>query len=265
MEHRGDAVVNKFFAMVLLGWLQAMPGVAGDVSLSTGLDYSSGKYGASLSTEIWYIPITAKYESGPSTLKLTVPYVHIRAPGGGNLIGIDAQGRPLYDGTNAKASEAGLGDVVASYTHALLEQPVNGFLLDLTAKAKIATADADRGLGSGENDYTVMADLFYLAGLWTPFATVTYRVTGDPQGIDLKNVWGGTLGLGYRKSRENSLGLMWDSRQSSTDTGVASNEATAYWVHKFGGGIKLQTYAVKGFSDGSADWGLGAMVSKVYE
>ena len=31
-------------------------------------------------------------------------------------------------------------------------------LLDLTAKAKLATADAGKGLGSGENDYTALAD-----------------------------------------------------------------------------------------------------------
>jgi len=252
----------KRVACMVATVMLAVPAGAGDFTLTSGLDYSSGKYGASQSTEIWYVPVTAKYETGASTFKLTVPYVRIRAATGGNLIGVDAQGRPIYDGTGAKASQEGMGDVVASYSYSLFEKPVRGVLLDLTAKAKLATADANKGLGSGENDYTALADLYYLAGAWTPFATVSYRVTGDPAGRNLKNVWSGTLGLGYKQSPENSLGLIWDSRQASTATGVASNEATAYWVHKFGGGLKLQAYAVKGFSDGSPDWGLGAMFGK---
>lgn len=252
---------KRYFVAVLLA-LPALPSTAGDLTLSSGLDFSSGKYGASQSTEIWYVPLTARYETGAATFKLSIPYVRIRAPAGGKLIGVDAQGRPIYDGTGTKSSEEGMGDVVASVSYSLFEQPVNGLLLDLTAKAKLGTADVAKGLGTGENDYTALVDLYYLAGAWTPFATVSYRLTGDPAGSDLKNVWGGTLGLGYKRSATDSLGLMWDSRQASTATGAASNEATAYWVHKFSGGMKLQTYAVKGFSNGSADWGLGAMLSK---
>lgn len=233
---------------------------AGEFTLTSGLDYSSGKYGGSELTEIWYVPVTAKFESGASTFKLTLPYVRITAPVGGKLI----DGRPVSAGSGARETQAGLGDVVVSYSYSLLEQPVRGFLLDLTAKVKLATADADKGLGSGENDYSVLADLFYLAGAWTPFATVSYRLTGDPAGSNLENVWGGTLGLGYKQSPENSLGLMWDMRQASTVSGVASNDVTAYWVHKFSAGLKLQSYVVKGFSSASADWGMGLMLGKTF-
>ncbi len=249
----------------LLSMFPVLPVLAGDLTLGGGLDYSTGNYGASQSTEIWYTPLTVKYESGASTVKLTLPRVSITAPAGGQLIGVDAQGRPVYDGSGVRSNQEGMGDVVLSYSHSLFTQPVRGMLLDLTAKAKLATADDGKGLGTGENDYSVLADVYYLAGAWTPFATVSYRLTGDPAGVDLRNVWGGTLGFGYKRSPTDSLGLMWDARQASSATGIASNEATVYWVHKFGGGMKLQTYAVKGFSDGSADWGVGAMFSKTYE
>lgn len=253
--------MNKWYPAAMLSLLPVMSVTAGDITLGGGLDVSSGKYGASQATDIWYAPLTAKYESGLSTFKLTLPYVRITAPSGGTII----DGKVVYGGGGARTVEEGMGDVVLSYSRGLFERPVRGVLLDLTAKAKLATADATKGLGTGENDYSLLADLYYLAGAWTPFATVSYRVTGDPAGSDLKNVWGGTLGLGYKRSASDSLGLMWDSREASTTTGVASNEATFYWVHKFAGGMKLQTYAVKGFSDGSADWGLGAMFSKTFE
>lgn len=257
--------MKRWRLLAVMAIFPAMPVQAGELTLGGGLDYSSGKYGASQATEIWYVPLTVKYESGASTLKLTLPRVSISAPVGGKLIGVDAQGRPIYDGSGVRSRQEGLGDVVLGYTHSLFSRPVRGVLLDLTAKAKLATADDGKGLGTGANDYSLLADLYYLAGAWTPFATLSYRLTGDPAGVDLKNVWGGTLGLGYKRSSTDSLGLMWDARQASSTTGVASNEATAYWVHKFAGGMKLQTYAVKGFSDGSPDWGAGAMFSKTFE
>jgi hypothetical protein len=251
-------------ACVLMVALIAAPAGAGEFTLGGGVDYSSGKYGTGEATDILYVPLNAKYESGASTFKLTLPYVRITAPVGGTLVGVDAQGRPIYAGGGTRKTQEGQGDVVASYVYSLVEKPVHGFLVDVTAKIKFATADAAKELGSGKNDYTALTDVFYLAGAWTPFATVSYRVTGDPAGSNLKNVWGATLGLGYKQSPADSLGLMWDIRQASTVQGVESNEATAYWVHKFGGGIKLQTYLVKGFSHGSADWGLGAMFSKTF-
>lgn len=257
--------LSKRVAVLLACVLPALVARAGDLTLAGGMDYSIGKYGGSESTEIWYVPVTAKFESGASTFKLTLPYLRITAPIGGNLIGIDSQGHPIYGGSGTRETHEGQGDAVASYIHGLFEHPVKGFLLDLGAKAKLATADAAKGLGTGKNDYTAMADLYYLAGAWTPFLSLTYRVTGAPAGSNLKNVWGGTLGLGYRQSSANSLGLMWDTRQASTASGVASSEATAYWVRKFGGGTKLQAYAVKGFSDGSPGWGLGAMFGKTFE
>ena len=247
--------------ITITAWL-SVSASANEFTLTSGLDYSSGKYGGSERSEIWYVPVTGKFEIGAATFKLTLPYVRITAPSGGTLI----DGRPVTAGSGAQTTESGQGDVVASYSYSysLLEQPVHGFLLDLTAKVKLATADEAKGLGSGENDYSVLADLYYLAGAWTPFVTVSYRVTGDPAGSDLKNVWGGTLGLGYKQSPENNLGLMWDMRQASADNGVASNDITAYWVHKFSAGLKLQSYVVKGFSSASADWGMGLMLGKTF-
>jgi hypothetical protein len=231
-------------------------------SLTTGLDFSSGSYGSSADTEMWYLPITLKYERGPATVKLTVPYLRITAPSsGGTFIGYDEEGRPIYSGGTGRTTQEGLGDVVLTYSHSLFDQPVNHFLLDLGAKVKLPTADQDKGLGSGKADYGVFADAYYLAGAATPFLTVGYRVLGDPAGVDLRNVWQGTLGLAYKLGERDSAGFMWDVRQASTAGGDGMNELTAYWAHKLGDGYKLQAYGVAGFSDASPDYGLGLMVS----
>jgi hypothetical protein len=234
---------------------------AGDMTFSTGLDYSTGKYGSTSSTDIYFLPLTLKYEWGRSTLKTTLPYLRVTS------------------GATTRTTQDGMGDWMFSYGYSLFEQPRNGFLVDLIGKFKLATADESKGLGTGKNDYAAQIDLYYLAGALSPFMTVGYRMPGDPPGQNLRDVWYGTLGLGYKVSPSDSIGAMWDMRQASRTSGsgpvtvdvdghvisgLNSSELTVYWVHKFRPDIKMQVYAVKGFSDASADKGLGLMVSKMY-
>lgn len=225
------------------------------------MDYSTGKYGSTSSTDIYYVPLTLKYEWGKSTVKTTLPYLR------------------MTSGDAPRATREGVGDWMFSYGYSLFDQPRNGFLVDLIGKFKLATADEAKGLGTGENDYAAQIDLYYLAGALSPFMTVGYRKPGNPSGQSLRNVWYGTLGMGYKLSADNNVGVMWDLRQAgrasggapvSVDadghviSGVNSNELTLYWVHKFSPDLKMQIYAVKGFSDASADRGLGVMVSRMY-
>lgn len=238
---------------------------AADLTVSAALDYSEGKYGGDRATALWYLPLALKYETGPHVWRLTVPWLRMRSPGGGNLVGVDGQGWPVYDGTGPMTREEGLGDVVAAYSYSLFPEPRSGFLLDLGGRIKFPTADEDRGLGTGKADFTGQADLYYLAGAWTPFATLSYRVSGDPAGLDLRNVWGGVLGLAYRFSAETSAGLLWDARQAVTAGGDPGAEALLYWTRKFRAGWQLQTYLARGGSDASPDWGLGMMLSRSVE
>lgn len=229
------------------------------LTMGTGLDFSHGTYGSTSATETWFVPVTVKYERGPATYKMTIPYVRITAPTGGTLVGYDDKGRPIYSGGAQRTTNEGLGDVVLGYGYSVVEQA--DLLVEVGAKVKLPTADADKNLGSGKLDYSGFVDLYLPRAAWTPFTTVGYRVIGEPAGVVLNNVWFGTLGLAYKHSRQDNFGAMWDIRQASTAAGHGVNEATAYWVHKFAGGFKMQAYAVAGFSDASPDYGLGLMLS----
>lgn len=228
----------------------------GKLTLSAGVDYSSGDYGADTDTDVWYFPLTAKYEIGRSIFKLTVPYLQVEGPAGCIII----DGRPICAPTGTISAEEGLGDVIFAYSYSLTPQPVSGFFVDLVGKVKFATADEDKGLGTGESDYALQADAFYLAGKATPFATLGYRLMGDPEGYDFNDVWYGTLGVDYKLSSENNVGGLWDLRQKVLDDGEGASELMLYWTHKLGGSYKLQTYAVTGFTDASPDYGLGVML-----
>ena len=84
----------------------------GPLTLSTGFDYSSGKYGGSQSTDILYVPFTGRYRLDPWMFRLTVPYISVTGPDT-VIPGIGAVGRPVAP----IATRSGLGDVIAAATY----------------------------------------------------------------------------------------------------------------------------------------------------
>jgi len=239
------------------------PAVAGDsnFSLTTGLDYSSGKYGGTQSTDILYIPLTGRYETGRWAFQLTVPYVRITGPGNVTQGGIVLRtAQPAH-----RTTEEGLGDVVAGATYnAYSESGPNPLLIDLTGKVKFGTADEKKGLGTGVDDYSAQVDVYKTIGKFTALGTVGYKVMGDAPGLRLDNVFYGSVGGVYKFSELTSGGLILDMRQKVTSTGVSQRGATAFVSHKINQDWKAQGYVVSGFSDASPDWGGGAMITRSF-
>lgn len=229
-------------------------------SLTTGLDYSTGKYGGTATTDIWYIPFTGKYEADKYTLKLTVPYLRVTGPG--NVV--KDVGQVRGGAATTRTTQSGLGDVVAAGSYNIYDGGMNGALMDVAAKIKFGTADETKGLGTGKNDYALQADLYQTLGKNTVFGTLGYKVLGSPAGVTLNNVFYGSLGASHKYSQETSAGLILDLREKSSAIGHAQQELTAYVSHKLGKTWKAQAYAVKGFSNGSPDWGAGAMFTAAF-
>jgi hypothetical protein len=238
-------------------------GAEGLTTYSLGADYTTGKYGADQSTDILYIPFTGKYETGPWTARLVVPWIRITGPG--NVVGAPGDTVVLNNGASAeRRTESGLGDVVASAFYNVLNERNSPFGLDLGGKVKFGTADETRGLGTGKNDYSVQADAFKPIGALTPFGSVGYRWYGDPQDINFKNVFYWSAGASYKLSQPTTIGVAYDHRPRIVDTGSHVSEATAFVSQKLNADWKLQVYGVKGFSSGSPDWGLGAVLAYSY-
>lgn len=249
-----------FGAIAALSGQTAGAAESGEFSLTTGLDYSSGKYGSSESTDILYIPFTGKYETGLWTFKLTVPYIRITGQGGV----VRDVGAYKAAGTT-RSTESGLGDVVTAATYNVYNSGgQNPLLVDLTGKVKFGTADENKGLGTGKNDYSMQADLYKTVGQFTAFGTLGYKVFGELPGVNLDNVFYGSLGGSYKYNQQTSAGLILDLRQKVTATGAPQKELTAFVSHKIDKMWKAQGYVVKGFADGSPDWGAGAMLSYVF-
>lgn len=230
--------------------------------LSTGIDYTSGDYGGVDDIEDTYIPVTANVDYGRFGFRLTVPYLSVRAPSG--TVITDPGGQPV-PGSGASTTESGLGDITASVT--LFDVIYNrdlGIALDITGKVKFATADEDKGLGTGEHDYSVHADLYKYLDELTLLASAGYKVRGDPSGIDLENVFMGSIGGIYSFTPETRGGLIYDFRESAFASADSIRELTGFVSQRINDDWRVQVYALTGFSDSSPDFGGGVLIKHLF-
>ncbi len=251
----------------------AAPALADDqFSLTTGLDYSSGKYGNAQSTDIVYVPVTGQYETDNLTLKLTVPYISITGPGGviqgvGRVAspttpttGMPSLGRPSRGGGTATTTNSGLGDIVASAGYTVYS--ADRLTLDAVGKVKFGTADANKGLGTGKNDYSAQLDGYYkLLERTTLFVTAGYKIVGAPAGTTANNVPYGMFGANQKLSDATSVGAMVSVARSAFTLGSNQQDVTVYAMQKLSRNLKLQASVLKGFANGSPDYGASLMIT----
>ncbi len=224
-------------------------------TLTTGLDYSSGNYGTSTSTTILYIPVILKAQFDYSYLKLTVPYISVSSVGG-VVAGIG----PIKKTASTKVTtNSGLGDIIATAGYTLYE--TQQLALDIAGNIKFGTADAGQNLGTGQNDYSAQLDGFYSIDKTTWFATGGYKIVGKPEGINLNNIFYGTLGGSQKLSETTSAGAMVNAAQSSSDAAPGTLDITAFASKKFSKTQKVQLGVLLGLSDASPDLGMSLMVS----
>lgn len=230
------------------------------VKLGIGFDFSTGKYGSSSSTDVLQIPVTAAYESGPVMLRLTIPYIEVTGPG--DVVVGGANGSPVVvirDG--ARRTESGIGDITAGAAYNVLDLPESRLLVDLAANVKLPTADETRGLGTGEIDYSFQIDAVTVREEVTFFGTVGYKVFGEPDAFALEDTVFASFGGGYKHASGTVAGLIFDWRQAASPGTQAPFESTVYLSRELYQDLNLSGYILKGWSDGSPDFGFGLSVS----
>ena len=259
---------NAILAVSLVGTFSLAPMQAahadgnGRFSLETGMDYNTGKYGGTQSTDITYVPVTGKYQGKEWTLKMTVPYLRISGPA--NVIAINGAGLTGTAATNTRSTRSGLGDVIVAATHSIYNGGTAGLMVNLTGKIKFGTASSADGLGTGKNDYSLQADMYKVSGDFTTFGTLGYRVYGSPAAYTLDNAFFGWLGISYKFAHETNGGIMLNGGQKVIATGSSRQEAIFFVNHKFEKNWKAQGYVLKGFTNSVPDWGAGATATYLF-
>jgi len=87
---------------------------------------------------------------------------------------------------------------------------------------------------------------------------------GSSPYIQLKNGFNANIGLGYKLSHDDDVGVYYDYHQKIATNGGPQSEVTAYWNHKLNQNLRLQAYVLGGFANGSPDYGVGASVKYLF-
>src|SRR5436190_7614579 len=120
--------IATFFALAILvaGWfagVQLALAAEAEIGLGSGVNYTSGTYGGSASTQILTIPFTVRYERDALTLRAALPYLRVTGPGNvipgigpvgtvasvGNALGVPLLGASTPSSQSSK-TVSGLGD-----------------------------------------------------------------------------------------------------------------------------------------------------------
>lgn len=263
---------TKWIVSLLAAAIGIVPGAASAddesyFTLSAGYESSSGKYGTTSTTDIVTIPLSALYESGPWSLKLTVPYLKITGEG-------DIIGSGTYRGwrggstttvttvTKTRTTQSGLGDVVTMLTYNVYSDDESGSGLDLSGRIKFGTAST--ALGTGKNDYAVQFVAYRGVGDFTPFIKAGYEVLGSSTQLQLNNIYYGSLGSSYSFGEEVSVGAEYKYAQKASATIADQRELNLYTDIQIGTDVYLHGYLLKGYSSGSPDTGYGLSLAVVF-
>jgi hypothetical protein len=237
----------------------ALAGPDDVLTLGGGFHHSAGDYGTSTTTQITSLAAMARYDSGFWVYRATVPYLRVR----GDASVIPGTGR-VRGATSGRRTASGLGDVVLSGTYTAFYDRASTLGFDLTGKVKLATADKDEGLGTGEHDFILLADFYRTLHRVTGFGGVGYHVLGDSPEFPLDNVWSATLGASYRIDERDSAGVSLDGRQRVAPGASPQRELMAFFIRKLDRAWKAQAYALVGLANGSPDWGAGLSFARPF-
>jgi hypothetical protein len=236
----------------------AVQAADGKFSVNLGLDYSSGYYGSQTRTDTWALPISLKYRTDDWNFRLSTAWLRVQGNGS-----VTPEGDPINI-PGSLATTEGMGDISARVTYNLLDERTHWAGLDLSGKIKFGTASASKSLGTGKNDYSLQVGLFKPLDNWTPFLDVGYKWKGDPDGIEYRNVWLGSVGTDYRITPTFSFGGSYDWQQAVTAISAPISEAMLYLNFNLNAESRLNLYAVGGFSNASPDWGSGLVFTYRY-
>jgi hypothetical protein len=246
-------------ALALSGTDAVAQNPGADLRFSTGVEYSTGQYGGPDDIEEVYVPFTFRVGLDRVGLRITAPYLSVTAPG--DTIVADPGTEPI-PGSGATVTESGLGDIVAAVTlYDLYISDSGSLVIDATGKIKFGTADETKGLGTGENDYTIQFDAYRFFDRLSLQGTAGYRMRGDPPGIDLNDVFLASVGGAYLASPNTMVGIYFDYRESSISGIDDIQELSGFASFRLSRAWRMEVYAFTGLTDSSTDFGGGLLFS----
>ena len=231
-----------------------------ETNVSVGLEYDRGDFGTDQTSYYFQVPLSISYRKNDYLLELWVPFAATNATTENIIVGAPERGGgpptpPTSTIETQETDEYGLGDIFLVATYFLPSRSRSEY--SVTGVIKLGTADRNKLLGTGENDYALEGGFSTPVGKTHLFGALGYQLTGDPPGVDLNNIFYGRIGnaLPLQNNREVGLSLylseaLQAGRQSFTELDI-------FYTTMLSRNRRLYSYLRKGFTDSSPDWGLG--------
>ena len=236
----------------------------GELSLITGAEYREGDYGTPDSTSLLRIPFSVTYRKTNFSLFASIPLLFASSDGDIIINSKTSMPKMTAPSGSGKNTEAGIGDTLLSASYYLTPDYRQETEYRLTAIYKLATADEDKGLGTGEDDYAFEAGIAKNIDEYILSGTLGYEINGDSPDYTYNDVLYGTAGLTKQLPGYTQIGSYLTVSQALTDTTDAPLELSLFYSQPVAKARNLYLYVSKGFSDGSPDFALGGNIQFDY-
>ena len=253
-------VKRRFHLFTSVVWIAGMLMASPDFSFAEegptwqyGLSFSylTGDYGEDDDTDIFYTAGTIKRYLDKGDVTLTIPYIDISDDG---VTFIDG-GAEAVAGVSGGS---GLGDIILKGRYYAVEQDGPLPYIDLVGSIKFPTADEDKGLGTGETDFTVMAEFARRLedDAWIVLGELGYTFVGEPSGYDADNRWLYSVGLAYEVDPKVTVSGYLDRRTAIFKGNDDPLSILMIGEYKFRPDLRLDTMLELGLNDGAPDFAI---------
>lgn len=239
-----------------------------------GPSFSSGDYGTGDNIDIFYLPFIFKmYPSDRIRGTVVIPWVHQSSTqavsAGDSFYGVKGSNNRanrkafspstviVTDTAEARDSESGLGDVILRGEVDLLQESRNRPAVILEGKVKLPTASESKGLGTGEPDIGIAAEVGHTVNRHYYYGRLGYTLVGEPSGADFDSPFLYEAGTGFSLNPDLYLNVSLEGSTSIDDDIDNPLEAVIGGSYRIRPDLSLNGYFLVGLSDGSPDFGLG--------
>ena len=230
------------------------------LSLTSGVDFSSGEYGAAARTDILVVPLSLRARKGRIRASATLPWLRIEGPA--IIVGGGEDGPIVIDpnGPAPRGVRQGLGDASFGLDYVIPSRDLGGFEVALGARLKLATSPRRLGLSTGKADLGLVVDISRPIGKFSPFLTLGYRMPGDPTGFELSNSASISAGTSATFGKFVAIGS-YDYSGATSPLAFDSHSLFGALAAPLAKRMVLTGYGTVGLSRGAPDHGVGLMLS----
>ena len=227
------------------------------LSLTVGLQFESGDYGTGATTDVWRVPVGIDYVKGRFSAGVSTSYLNAKSTGALIVSSSMTRMTKLTTSTASVSSASGIGDVDMYASYELPKASGSNISYHVTGRFKLATADENKGLGTGENDYAIEGGLITKYQKVYLFGNLGYQINGDSPTVNYDNVLYANGGVTYPLDTERSVGSFLEVAQAATPGFDAPAQLTLFYNQGLEKQRELYFYVLLGLSNGSPDSGAG--------